>query len=119
MRELLNKEDKYTVAIMKDKKVVGHVPLSYSRFLQIPSSSLSCKVTGERVNRGGGYGLEVPAYYVIEGSTLAVKWLKKRIESERAIVDGAVSRNKEGGKKDFQKMRHSSKSKSIIELLNY
>ena len=48
MRELLNKEDKYAVAIIKDTKVVGHVPLSYSRhlsqFLQIPSSSLSCKV---------------------------------------------------------------------------
>lgn len=104
MRELLNKKDKYAVAIMKDNKVVGHVPLSYSRhlsqFLQIRSSSLSCKVTGERVNRGGGYGLEVPCQYVIEGSTLAVNWLRKRIESERAIVDGAVSRNQEKRKKD-------------------
>ena len=42
----------------------------------------------------------MPCHNVIEGSTLTVNCLKKRIESERAIVDGAVSRNKEKRKKD-------------------
>ena len=49
MREPQNVTDKNAVAVMKDDKVVGHVPISYSRwgnqFLQIPSSISSCKVT--------------------------------------------------------------------------
>ena len=39
--------------------------MSYSccvcQFLEISSSTVTCTVTGKRVNRGGGYGLEVPS----------------------------------------------------------
>ena len=77
MREPLNKKDKNAVAFMKDGKVVSHVPLSYSRcisqFLQIDSSSVSCKVTGKRPNRSAGYGLEAPCQYIFEEYSTAVK----------------------------------------------
>ena len=36
-----------------------------------------------RVNRGGGYDLEVPCQYSSKGNSLAVKWLSERIAKER------------------------------------
>ena len=67
MREPLNEKDKNAVAVMRDDKVVGHVPLSYSScvrwFLEISSSTVTGAVAGKRVNRGGGYGPEVPCQY--------------------------------------------------------
>ena len=54
MRELLNEKDKNEVAVMRDDKVVGLVPLSYShcvsQFLEISSNPVTCTVTGKRVN---------------------------------------------------------------------
>lgn len=37
--------------------------------------SMSCK----RVNRGGGYGLEVPCNYCLTGQKKAIEWVKKKI----------------------------------------
>ena len=59
--------------------------MSYSRcvrqFLEISLSTVTCTVTGKRVNRGGGYGLEVPCQYSSKGNSEAVKWLTGRDES--------------------------------------
>ena len=52
-------------------------------------------MTGKRVNRGGGYGLEVPCQYSFKGNSLAVKWLSERIAKERKIVEDALARNQE------------------------
>ena len=56
-REPNNEKDPNAVAIISDGGVVSHVPLNYSRyinqFLEIESSSVSCEITGERLNRGG------------------------------------------------------------------
>ena len=55
------------------------------------------------MNRDGGYDLEVPCQYVIEGITLAgSSGLRKRIESERVIVDGVVFSKPAG--KDLKKI---------------
>ena len=35
---------------------------SVSQFLEISSSTVTYTVTGKKVNRGGGYGLEVPCH---------------------------------------------------------
>lgn len=62
-------------------------------------------MTGKRVNRGGGYGLEVPCQYSFKGNSLAVKWLSERIAKERKIVEDALARNQErktGGKRKQQ-----------------
>ena len=49
------------------KKVVGHVPLYWSKlvfkFLQFQNHNIRVAVTGERVNRGAGLGLEIPVDY--------------------------------------------------------
>ena len=60
-----------TVAAMYEDRVVGNIPLAISKcislFLTLPGSFLETKVTGQRINRGGGYGLEVTCKYRISG----------------------------------------------------
>ena len=66
-----NEHDKHAVATVFDdcllKKVVGHVPLYWSKlafkFLQFQNHSIHIAVTGKRVNRGAGLGLEIPVDY--------------------------------------------------------
>ena len=69
--------------------MVGHVPLSYSccvsQFLEISSSTVTCMVTGKRVNQGGGYGLGEPCWYSFKRNSLALKWLSGRIAKERLL----------------------------------
>ena len=71
--------------------------MSYSRcvrqFLEISSSTVTCTVTGKRVNRGDGYGLEVPCQYSSKGNSLAVKWLSEHLAKERKKVEDALARN--------------------------
>ena len=59
-REPQNEKDLDAVAVIRDGKVVSHLPLIYSRyvscFLELQPSSISCEVTGKRLNREGGYG---------------------------------------------------------------
>ena len=66
-----NEHDKYALAIVFDdcllKKVVGHVSLYWSKlafkFLQFQNHSIRVAVTGKRVNREAGLGLEIPVDY--------------------------------------------------------
>ena len=59
-----NQHDKFAVAIVLEEQIVGHVPKNLSKifhlFMKIPNSTIGCKVTGKRVNRGVDYGLEIP-----------------------------------------------------------
>ena len=70
-REEHNENDKSAVAIIWDdcvsKKIVGHVLLNWSKeaseFLQLTNQGVRVEVTGKRVNRGVGLGLEILANY--------------------------------------------------------
>ena len=44
--------------------VVAHIA---SAFLSRSTNSIVAKVTGSKVNRGGGYGLEIPCKYTFHG----------------------------------------------------
>ena len=61
---------------MYEDRVVGHIPLAISKciplFFTFPGSFLETRVTGNRINRGGEYGLEVPCKYRISGQEKAV-----------------------------------------------
>ena len=54
-----------------DRKVVGRVPYSLStfvsQFLQRDVNKAFARITGERVNRGAGYGLEIPCAHQFFG----------------------------------------------------
>ena len=67
-RELSNVNEEHAVSIVaidhfKREEFVGHVPLFLSKtlkkFLHLPGSYASCKVTGTRINRGTGVGSEI------------------------------------------------------------
>ena len=52
-------------------------------FLKLENSSIASRVSGEKVNRGGGYRLEIPCEYLIAGETRAVKWILQKVEKKR------------------------------------
>ena len=62
-----NPHDNYAVSIIRNSYVVGHVPLglskTFSNFLSLPASTMLCMVTGKRLNRGAGLGLEISVMY--------------------------------------------------------
>ena len=70
MKETTNEVDKHAVAVvhinsLSTNVVVGHVikfiSMIVSMFLLLPGYTLSIEVNGKRINRGTGYGLEIPA----------------------------------------------------------
>ena len=82
-----NEHDKFAVAIYHDKRVVGHAQKKhlskpFYQFLSLPSCSISCEVTGKRVNRVGGYGLEIPVKYKFIGPEKAINWMKTQVNKK-------------------------------------
>ena len=65
-----NKEDEFAIGVYRndlEKEIlVGHMPRNISKFvhnfLKLPNSKISCQVSGKRINRGTGFGLEVPVH---------------------------------------------------------
>ena len=64
-REPTNHEDKFAVTVKLEGHVVGHFPFNIaptiSHFLNRNKGTV--EVTGKRINRGAGYGLELPCKY--------------------------------------------------------
>ena len=82
-REPENEVDDDAVAIMKDGEVVGHVPFNLTRpisqFLQRDVNVGFVEVTGEKVNRGAGYGVELPCKYRLYGPAAYIMKLEELI----------------------------------------
>ena len=70
--------------------VIGHVPklmaMWLTKFLKRPLNSAKVIVKGKRVNRGGGYGLEVPCQYHFQGDNFSCKWLHEKLIKEEFHV---------------------------------
>ena len=66
-REPGNPKDVHAVAIKRAGRIVGHVPFNLaptaSAFLRRSTNKCLAEVRGSKVNRGGGYGLEIPCEY--------------------------------------------------------
>ena len=77
--------------MMDDYEVIGHVPklmaLWLTRFLKRPTNSGNVTVKGKRVNRGGGYGLEIPCKYTFEGDSFSITWRKNKLAKEEFQVE--------------------------------
>ena len=86
---------------MYEDRVVDHILLAISKcislFLTLPGSFLEAKVTGKRINRGGGYGLDVPRKYRISGQEKAVDWIKRKVTT--FLQEHSLGVNKCLGKK--------------------
>ena len=70
-REPDNGHDKLAVAVLKSGRVVGHAPRNlapfFSPFLRRSCNKAVVQITGEKVNREAGYGLEAPCVYRLFG----------------------------------------------------
>ena len=64
-------QDIHAVAVLNKDVIVGHVPYNLApvveMFLGRKVNIGFAKVTGSRVNRGAGYGLEIPYIYRFYG----------------------------------------------------
>ena len=72
--------------------MVGHLPKLMvrwvSKFLKRLTNHGKVVVTGKNVNRGGGYGLEIPCEYKFEGDNFSCNWLEDKMQYEKSdIVD--------------------------------
>ena len=74
-------------AILHNGNTVGHVPrnlcASFHRFLMLPNTTIRCTLLGPRVNRGTGYGLEVPVRYSFHGHQKAIALMEKVIKANK------------------------------------
>ena len=91
-QEPTNQHDKYAMAVVQGKIIVGHVPREISkqfyRFIFIDDDNeqnvISCKVTGKPrpcPNILQATGLEAPCVYTIKGKEQLVKILKKQFKN--------------------------------------
>ena len=87
-RELSDGYDEYAGAIIaidlfKREEVLGHVPLflslTLSKFLRLPESYASWKVTGRIINREVDAEFEIPIEINFIGKETAIEWLKKAL----------------------------------------
>ena len=91
-REPTNVRDRSAVAVMQETEVVGHVPYNISSalsmFLRRDCNKGFAEVTGNCVNRGAGYGMEVPCIYRLYGPTIYIQRLQQIIQllQERELL---------------------------------
>ena len=67
-------------------EVVGHVPklmaIWLTKFLKRATNIGKVVIKGKRVNRGGGYGLEIPCEYQFIGDAFSINWLQEKLQKE-------------------------------------
>lgn len=84
-REPTNVADRNAVAVYKDDQVVGHVPFnlapSFSHFLKRDVNKAFAKVVREKINRGAGYGLEIPCVYHLYGPKPYIDKMTELVDS--------------------------------------
>ena len=82
-----NPVDKYAVAVKKDEKVVGHLPLGENgKFAKTifyflcadPYGKCKITVTGKAVNLGDGDGMQVPCILQLSGQKSMAEILKQQ-----------------------------------------
>ena len=72
--------------VSKEDEIVGHIPLQMpqyvSKFLKQRTNNGKAIITGKHVNRGAGYGLEIPCSNIFYGDNdISIPWLREKIES--------------------------------------
>ena len=76
-REPTNNKDKNAVAVYLEDVVVGHVPHNiaprFSQFLLRDVNKASAEVTGQKINRRAGYGLEILCVYRLYGPKVYIQ----------------------------------------------
>ena len=95
-----NKEDESAIGVYRNdfqkESLVGHMPRNISKFankfLKLPNSKFSCKVKGKRLNRGAGYGFEIPVIYTFNGNEKVIEWIKSKIQENIKLEQSMKNR---------------------------
>ena len=78
----------HTVTVLKEREIVGHVPYNlvptFLMFLRREINKGFVEVTDGKVNRGAGYGLEMPCIYRLYRSKAYTDRMEDIIENLRA-----------------------------------
>ena len=108
-QEPTNPQDKNAIAIIKDSNVVGHMPKGLAstktgvgiirHFLSKAERKGEVEVTGKSVNRGGGYGMEVPCIYKFTGQAKYTELLEKLLDFDNNL---SVRKEIAGKKRRFE-----------------
>ena len=61
------------------------------KFVKRPTNCGKAIIKGKRVNRGGGYGFQVPCEYLFEGDTFSYGWLQAKLKEEFDVRCGGPS----------------------------
>ena len=61
-------------------------------FLKLAGSHIEVEVTGKYVNRGAGYGLQIPCKYHVNGQEKAVAWVSKKVNLIIKEHEGVANR---------------------------
>ena len=56
--------------------------------LNRPTNTGKVVIKGKSINRGGGFGLEIPREYIFEGDTFSSHWLQRKLLKEEFAVTG-------------------------------
>ena len=64
----------------------------FKKFLSLANHTIRVLVTGKRINRGAGYGLEIPVECVFNGNEKTLQWAKKNLDNIDANVNKKVGR---------------------------
>lgn len=80
-KETGNHHDRFAVAVLKDDRIVGHIPREVSKtawFFLEHGGEIRCEITSRRRRSDvAGKGLEVPCTYTFEGKPRIIKKLIK------------------------------------------
>ena len=82
-------KDKNAVSGYLEDVVVGHVPHNiapqFSKFLLQDVNKAFAEVTGQKINHGAGYGLEVPCVYRLYGPKVSIQRMNELVRLLRRV----------------------------------
>ena len=99
-----NLQDKNAIAVIIYEQVVGHIARALAstkqgigivrHFLTKSGNTADVKVVGKAVNRGGGYGMEVPCIYRFTAQQSHIKLLANLLDLENNLSVRDVSQRR-------------------------
>ena len=60
----------------------------FKKFLYLPNHSIRLCLKGKIINRGVGYGPEIPGEYIFYGNDKTIQWAKRTLDA----VDGNMTK---------------------------
>ena len=77
-----------------DMEVIGHIPKLMAQWvtklLKCTTNSATVIIKGKHVNRGAGYGVELPCEFKFQGHSFSCNWLKDKLKKEKFDLENKI-----------------------------